>query len=550
MMVIINDTISDQKFSQVFLYKSVDKLSIKNRVMRHLRRYLAFFLVLCGIVFAAGSGSALAQPAAPASSPSDSNSEFPETVVERLVQDALENNLTLKQERISLEQGRAALAQTKGQYLPSLDLSARYTRSRGGRTIGFPVGDAVNPAYRALDQMSPTRQFPRLQNREISLLREKEQRTELQLRQPLYRPEIRRGAEARSHEVESQEASVEAQRRQLAHDVKTAYYRYRKAQARVEILEATRTLASENRRTNQQLLEAAKVTKDAVHRAEAEVLSVRQKLTQSRTSFRQARRRLNVLRDRPSDAKIPEPKTGTETLIDRRVRALEQRFGQTLFGSEVLDGAGGGSEPMRTGAAAGAAGGSLESIRALVDERPALKRLGAAAKAADAQRRAAQTAFLPTVSLAVDAGIQGRTYGFSGDKPYARASVVLEWNLFDGLTERRRVERRRLETKRLRARREHVERQLTQEVRTALENVRVAHRSLRTAQARVKAAQESFRLTRRRHEAGRANQATLIDARTTFTEARMNLNVTRYDLLIHLAELEHAAGLVRAKPKK
>ncbi len=473
----------------------------------------------------------------------DSDLDTSSTVAGRLVEEALQNNLSLRQERIGLEQSRTALAQTKGQYLPSLDLSARYTRSQGGRTIDFPVGDAVNPAYRALDQMNPNRQFPRLQNREISLLREKEQRTELQLRQPLYRPEIQRGAQARTHEVRSQEASVEAQRRQLVRDVKTAYYRYRKAQARVDILEATHTLVRENRRTNQQLLEAAKVTKDAVHRAEAEVLSVRQKLTQARASVRQARRRLNVLRNRPSDAAIPEPQTDTETLIEQHVRTIEQRLGRPLFGAEALADAGSGSEMARATVGAGVAKGGLGSARDLVDDRPTLERLDAAAKAAEAQRRAAQTDFLPTVSLAVDAGIQGETYGFSGDKPFAQASVVLEWNLFDGLTDHRRVQRRRLETKRLRTRRKHVERQLTQAVRTALEEVRVAHQSLRTAEARVTAAEESFRLTQRRHDTGRANQATLIDARTALTEAELNRNVTRYDLLIHLAELEHAAGL-------
>jgi len=135
--------------------------------MSRLQGHVALLLVLYGIMIAAGSGgSARAQPVASSSvpSPSGSGSESPKTIVGRLVQDALENNLTLKQERISLEQRRAALAQTQGQYLPSLDLKARYTRSRGGRTIDFPVGDAVNPAYRALDQMNPNRPFPRLQN--------------------------------------------------------------------------------------------------------------------------------------------------------------------------------------------------------------------------------------------------------------------------------------------------------------------------------------------------------------------------------------------------
>ena len=350
---------------------------------------IPILLVLCGIALVDGGGSVLAQPAA-SSSAASSNTRTPGpsgTVVDRLVQDALENNLTLKQERISLEQRRAALAQTKGQYLPSLNLKARYTRSRGGRTIEFPVGDAVNPAYRALDQMNPDRPFPRLKNRDFSLLRETEQRTELQLRQPLYRPEIRRGAQAQKHEVRSQKASVEAQRRRLVRDVKTAYYRYRKAQARVEILEATQALVRETRRTNQRLLEAAKVTKDAVYRAEAEVLSVRQKLTRARASVRQARRRLNVLRGRPSDAEIPTPQADTETLIEHRVRALEQRIGRPIFGAGALADASGGLESVRTAADARATG-DLGSARALVDDRPALERIEAAAEAADAQRRA------------------------------------------------------------------------------------------------------------------------------------------------------------------
>jgi outer membrane protein TolC len=518
--------------------------------MKRLQRHLACLLLLFGIAVAVGSGRA--QPGASASG-SPKTSATSETVVQQLVQEVLRNNLSLKQERISLKQRRSALAQTKGRYLPSLDLKARYTRSRGGRTIDFPVGDAVNPAYRALDQMNPNRQFPRLQNREISLMREKEQRTELQLHQPIYQPKIWRAAEARKHEVRSQEASVEAERRRLAREVKTAYYRYRKAQARVEILEATQRRAREAQRTNKRLLAAEKVTQDAVHRAETEVLAVRQKLTEALASVRQARRQLNVLRNCPEDAGIPAPQADVETRIEQRVNRIEQRLARDLFETEALAdvGSGAGIKPnsgpnfASTLATVSPSPKTDSDDRAhpLVGDRPALKRLDAAAKAAEAQRRAAQTDFFPTVSLGVDAGIQGETYGFSGDKPFARASLVLEWSLFDGLTDHRRVQRHRLETKRLRARRQHVERQLTQAMRTALEEVRVARRSLQTAEARVTAARESFRLTQRRHEAGRANQATLIGARTALTKAELNLSVTRYDLLIRLTELEYAAGL-------
>ena len=470
-------------------------------------------------------------------------------VAQRLVREALNDNLSLRQEQTALEQRRTALQQTRGQYFPSLDLKARYSRATGGRTINFPAGDLVNPAYRALEDLTQNRRFPTVQNQEIQFLRSKEQRTTLQLCQPLFQPELYYGTDARRHEVTAQRASVEARRRELARDVKVAYYRYRKAQARVDILEASRRLVREHRRTNERLLDAAKVTKDAVHRAEAEVLAVQQKLDAARASVAQARRHLNVLRNRPADAPIPEPTVKTETLIERRVTALEQRLGRSLGTSPALATTSTGSASGRS-ATTGPAAAPSDTIGALVDGRPELRRLDAAAQAAKAQRRAAQTEFLPTVSLGVDAGIQGKTYGFSGDKPFARASLVLEWNLFDGLSDRRRVQRRRLETKRLRTRRRHMAERLSLKVREALDEVRVAHQSRETADARVTAAQESFRLTRRRYDVGRANQATLLDARTTLTEAKLNRTVTRYDLLIHLAELHHATGLAPSGTRK
>jgi outer membrane protein len=150
------------------------------------------------------------------------------------------------------------------------------------------------------------------------------------------------------------------------------------------------------------------------------------------------------------------------------------------------------------------------------------------------------------VSVSVDAGIQGETYGFSGEQPFVLGSVVLQWSLFDGLQRERTVERRRLAAQTLRVRREDVAQQLGLELRTAIEDVRVGRRALRTAEARVRAARESFRLAERRYEAGRASFVEYTDARTARTEAELNANVTRYDLLVRLARLAYAAGVETA----
>lgn len=485
-------------------------------------KLLVILLLLGGLIVAAPHHPAAAESGGERGGRPGTDSTG--TVVGQLVRDALESNLSLKQERIALRQAEAALAEARGQYLPTLDVEARYSRAEGGRTIDFPVGDLLNPAYRTLNDLTQSQRFPQIDNREIELLRSREQETTLQLRQPVFSPEILYGTRARRHQRTAQAAAVETVRRELVRDVKIAYYRYRKAQTRVDILEAAQDLVRENRRTNERLLRAAKVTKDAVYRAEVEVLRVQQQIDDARAAVDQAHRYLNVLRNRPADAPIPASKAEVERLIDRRSAALRRAFGRPL-------------RPAPSGTPLDDA-----DVAATI-QRPELDRLRAAVDASQAQRRAAQTAYLPTVSVAVDAGIQGETYGVTGEKPFVLGSVVLRWNLFDGFGDQREVERRRLETDRLRTRRADVKQQIGLEVRRALDQVRVAHRSLETAEARVTAAQESFRLTSRRYEEGRANQVEYTDARTALTKAELNRNVTRYDLLIRLARLTYAAGL-------
>jgi outer membrane protein TolC len=492
--------------------------------LRPLLFQLIVLAVFVGMAPWAGASPVSAQTAdGPSPGPSGDS-----TVVRRLVQEALESNLSLREEEIALKKTRAALAEARGQYLPRLDLNARYSRAEGGRTIDFPVGDLLNPAYRTLNDLTGTQQFPQIENREIGFLREREQETTLQFRQPVFNPEILYGSRARGHQVDAQSAAVEAVRRELTRDVRVAYYQYRQAEARVDILTAAQALVQENRRTSERLQAAGKATQEAVYRAEVEVLDVRQQLDDARAAVAQARRSLNVLRNRPADAPIPETAVATDTLIARRTQAVRRALGADVLGERMTDSSSG-------------------AVSSVVETRPALDRLSAAAAAADDRRRAAETQYLPTVSLSVDAGIQGETYGFSGDKPFVLGSVVLEWSLFDGLQRERTIERRRLEARQLRTRRADVAQQLGLEVRTAIEDVRVARQALQTATARVRAARESFRLAERRYEAGRASFVEYTDARTARTEAELNATMTRYDLLIRLARLAYAAGVGAAE---
>jgi outer membrane protein TolC len=469
-------------------------------------------------------------------------------VLDDLVDTALQSNLALQQEKRSLDRARAALAEARGRFLPSLDAQARYTRASGGRTIDFPVGDLLNPVYSTLNDLTQQGAFSQIENQEIAFLREREQETSLRLSQPVFAPGLLYGARAQRHGRDAQAAAVDALRRELVRDVQVAYFRYRQAGHRVDALDAARTLVVENRRTSRRLVDADKATEEIVFRAEAEVLAVEQQLADARAQRRRAQSYLNFLLNRSLDTPIPEPAASPADLVNRRLADvlgsvdlatdpppdLTTVPDTTLPDTTLPDTAEAGPPPD-------------DALDAMQDRaqarRPELDRLSAAVRSAEAERRAAQTAYLPTVSIAVEGGIQGETYGFDGDKPFALASVVLRWNLFNGFSDRARVDQARAATRRLELQRAETERRIDLQVQQALDDVRVARRALATAQARLRAARSSFRLTNRRYEVGRASQVEFTDARTTLTEAEVNLAVTRADLLARLADLEFAAGL-------
>ena len=442
------------------------------------------------------------------------------TQLDDYVRQGLEQNLTLRQQQFDLSRSRQQVSEAWGAFLPSLNVEARYTRAAGGRQIDFPVGDLLNPAYGALNDLlaeqgqSPA--FPTIDNQRFALLREREQETKVRLVQPVYQPALRHQVHVQSSLADAQQASVQAARRQLVAEVKTSYFNFLRAEHLVDILAATEVLVAENLRVNERLYANDKVTKDAVYRAEAEVSAVAQQRAEAETQRDIAASYFNVLLDRPMDTPIER------IPLDELICA---------------------TEPLLASTAAVPATARHDLTDRALNHRDELDQLAHAVAATEALRRLARSAFLPSLTFVLDFGIQGTGYSFSEDADFRAASVVMSWNLFDGFQDRARVEQVRLQQRSLQARRQELAQQIRLQVQQAFDNVDVARRSIRTAEARLRSAEASFRLVQRKYEEGIASQIDFIDARTTLTNAQLNLALTRFDLLDRYAELERAAAL-------
>jgi outer membrane protein TolC len=421
-----------------------------------------------------------------------------QSALDAYVAEGLSRNLRLQSERVARQATQAGVREARGRWLPSLTLTARYSE-RSGRALD--LGDLVNPAYAGLNQILGSNAFPT----DVSLKLPFKQETGLRLLQPLFQPAIAAGVAIARSADQLQAATTAAGVRGLAARIRLAYIDYVTA-ARVEQLSrATLALLQENLRVTQSLVGNGAATPDAALRAKADLSEGEQRLAESIRARDAAREAFNLLLERPMEGEVQ--------LAD--------------------DSALGIADPVPLDSAIAHGLVTREEPRALT----------AAIRVAEGRKRLATAAFYPSLSAAVDYGFQGDRYRFAGDRDLLVASLALSWNLFNGGQDQARRQEAELQRERLRLERAATARAVELEIRTAWRAAEVARQAIETAAARLESAERSYALVERKYRAGTAPQVELIDARTSYTAARLNRILTTYDYYARCVELERAAAL-------
>ena len=93
------------------------------------------------------------------------------------VRQAIEGNLGLRQERLAADRADAEVREARGLFLPSVAFDARYSEMSGGLNIG----DFINPAYGALNEITGSNRFPTDVDARLPLAQE----TRIRIAQPL-----------------------------------------------------------------------------------------------------------------------------------------------------------------------------------------------------------------------------------------------------------------------------------------------------------------------------------------------------------------------------
>ncbi len=424
------------------------------------------------------------------------------------IETGLAQNVALRRESIAVASATQRLRQAGGLYQPQVQLGATYTLANGGRTINIPAGDLVNPAYRALNALTGTSQFPQVANVSEQLLPNNFQETKIRIIQPLFNTDIYFNYKAQKELLSAQEARRAVYRNTLRHQIEVAYYQYLQAGAAVAVYRTTALTLTELLRVNKARLDAGLTTNDAVYNTKAQLAGNQRDLATAANRRQLARTNFNYLLNRPLDDSI----------------IVEEPVGTTL-------------------AAAPGATATLTAYRtASTARRPELEQL-ARAEAASAlglrQRRAAR--LYPQLNWVTDLGYQG--FGYRFDVPQQRFQFMqfaLSWDLFRGGIRRGDEQLARLALDDVQSQRADLVQQLQLQVTQAYDNLASARAARAAAEAAQLNAEKSFQIVRRRYDEGQAIVLELLDATTRQTTAQLARVISGYDVFIREAELRQS----------
>ncbi len=417
------------------------------------------------------------------------------------VHEALAANLAIAQQHAAVRRADAAVREATGRFLPALDLNARYSEFSGVVNIG----DFINPAYGALNQLLGQQRFPT----DVSATLPFRQESKLELSLPLYNGALFGARAAARAQRDLAGSTRRAAMRQLAADVQQAWLGYATAVRAVETLDATMTVLDENVRVSERLIANGQATPDVLLRARAERSDLQQQLADATRQRDMAKRSFNLLRNAPDDAAV--------SLVDD---------------STLLAGVNMARDELLTSA---------------LRRREELAQSASGIAIAKAQQRMSDAAFLPNMALAASYGIQGDRYRFDRNNDVGLASVVLSWNLFNGTQDAARREQAAATRTEAEFRQREAERSVRMHVLNAADAVETARISLVAADDRDAAAQRAFALVQRRFAEGLATQIEFLTARSSATAAALNRVITRFTYASRVVELERAAAL-RALP--
>jgi len=415
-------------------------------------------------------------------------------VLESYVQEGLKSNLQLQQEQMSYERSVENLNQARALFVPLVQANAAYTLADGGRKIGFPVGDMLNPVYATLNQLTGTSAFPQIDNVSIQFLPNNFHDTKLRVIQPLFNPDIYFNYKAQKELISVQAAQKQAYENELKYNITSAYYQYVQSHEAMGVLNKTRLLTQELVRLNRSLVQNEKATRDVQSSAEYELSKIDYQISDAQKNEEVARAYFNFLLNKDLSAPIVIDTTLTTALATQY---------------------------------------PLDSLKqTALTNRAEIRQIEGGLHAGEQSIGMAKgNALLPKLNVVGDVGYQGYYYKFNDDQRYWLVQFNLTWDLFRGGERRSKTQQARIDYKVTENKMEQLKKQIELQVIQAYRTREAAQHSYTAAQSGVRNATRSFQIINTKYKAGQVILLEYLDAQNKMTTAKLTETLSTYELL-------------------
>jgi outer membrane protein TolC len=423
------------------------------------------------------------------------------TRLDNYIKDGIASNHQLKQENFNLEKNLLALEEAKALKAINVNLSGTYTIGYGGRQIDFPLGDLFNGVYSTLNQLTKTNNFPQLENQKITLNPYNFYDVKFRSTYPIVNAEIKINERAKAEMIPFKQAEINVFKRELAKDIKTAYFRFLQANQAIAIYENGIKLLNDLKKVNQSLVNNGVGLTSLLVRSNSEIIKIEAQKTEAENNRKNAAAYFNFLIGKNFTEEIA---------IDTMYIANNQHF--------------------------------IKEIKADIKNREELQKLQSAAKLSEVALDYQKAYFKPKLNTFVDLGAQGFIIKSSHLPFYAFGGLQFDYPIYDAKRDAKRVEMAKKDIAALEEQSQNVENQLSLQLSVAVNSYLSAVTIYESTQAQVTLTKRYYNDLTKRYKEGTALFIELNDAQTQLLNAELLQSISLSNAWIKLAELERASA--------
>jgi outer membrane protein len=421
-----------------------------------------------------------------------------QTQLDRYIQQAFTNNLVIQEKKLALDKGLIAIKEARSLFMPTTWFETQYTLAQGGRTISIPVGDLLNPVYNTLNQLTASNKFPNINNVNEQFLPNNFYDVRIKTTMPLINPDLGINRNIKQQEVQLKENDIFIYKRELAKEIKIAYFNYLMSGKAVMILEEALVLVEQNLRLNQSLLNNGKGLPAHVTRAESELFSVQNQLLNAKNNVQNATAYFNFLLNRPL----------TDSLINEEFSIADAQL-QSLMAAEDD-----------------------------IQKREELKSFSIATAISGNILKMNRSFSKPRLNSFLDIASQGFDFKVNRQSFFYLGGLQLQIPIYAGKRNFYKIDQTKLEIQRLGKQTEQTKLQLQLAALNARNNARNAYNSWLSSVKQAQSAAQYFSLSERGYKEGVTPFIEFLDARNQLTASQLQTNINKYQFFIGLAEYE------------